>query len=81
MKKVLLTLTVLGTIFMSACEKNESIIPIEKTLIKANKGILCRGCGDWDLVVPTSSTESTTLNITGSIDTTTITTVKPGRRN
>ena len=81
MKKVLLTLAVLGTIFTSACEKNESIVPIEKSLIKADKGILCRGCGDWDLVTPTSSTESSTLRITSASDTTTSKPVKPGRRN
>lgn len=81
MKKVLLTLAVLGTIFTSACEKNESIVPIEKSLIKADKGILCRGCGDWDLNTPTSTTESSTLRITGPSDTTKIRPIIPGRRN
>jgi hypothetical protein len=49
MKKVLLTIAILGTIFLSGCEKDEALIPAEKTLLKADKGILCRGCGQWDI--------------------------------
>lgn len=49
MKKVLLTIAVFGTIFLSACEKDDSIAPAERTLLKADKGILCRGCADWDI--------------------------------
>jgi hypothetical protein len=70
MKKILLTAAVFGTVLFSACEKDEQIVPTEKTLIKAEKGILCRGCGDWDIIQPESSIESTTLTGTSSIDTT-----------
>jgi len=66
MKRLLITLTVLGTVLFSACEINELAMPAEKTLIKAEKGILCRGCGDWDIVQP----ESTTLRVASSVDTT-----------
>ena len=78
MKKLLLTAAVLGTVLLSACEKDEQIVPVEKTLIKADKGILCRGCGDWDI----NQAESTSLRVSGSVDTTS-TVSKPGktRRN
>lgn len=70
MKKFLLTAAVLGTVLFSACEKDEQIVPTEKTLIKADKGILCRGCGDWDIIQPESTIESTTLRVTSPADTT-----------
>lgn len=59
MKKVLLTVAVLGTIFLSGCEKDEVLVPSEKTLLKADKGILCRGCGDWDIKGADTSSFST----------------------
>ena len=49
MKRVLLTIAVLGTIFLSACEKEETLVPAEETVLKSDKGISCRGCADWDL--------------------------------
>lgn len=52
MKRVLLTVAVLGTILLSGCEKEEVVAPSEKVLLKADKGILCRGCGDWDIIDP-----------------------------
>lgn len=76
MKRLLLTVAVLGTALFSACEKDEQIAPAEKTLIKADKGILCRGCGDWDIIQPDASTETTTLRVTSTVDSTS---TKPGR--
>lgn len=49
MKKVLLTIAILGTIFLSSCEKDDTLVPAENSLIKADKGVLCRGCGQWDI--------------------------------
>ncbi len=76
MKKVLLTVAVLGTIFLSGCEKDESLEPSEKALLKADKGILCRGCGDWDIVQP----EGTALGTT-TYDGATDTVSAPGLRH
>ncbi|HEY1060159.1 MAG TPA: hypothetical protein VGE44_00660 [Daejeonella sp.] len=70
MKRLLLTAAVLGTALFTACEKDAQIAPAEKTLIKADKGILCRGCGDWDIIQPDASTETTTLRVTSTVDTT-----------
>ena len=70
MKRLLLTVAVLGTALFSACEKDAQIAPAEKTLIKADKGILCRGCGDWDIIQPDSLTGTTTLRVTSSVDST-----------
>jgi len=70
MKRLLLTVAVLGTALFSACEKDAQIAPAEKTLIKADKGILCRGCGDWDIIQPDASTETTTLKVTSTVDST-----------
>ncbi len=70
MKRLLLTAAVFGTVLFSSCEKDEQITPAEKTLIKADKGILCRGCGDWDIIQPDASTETTTLRVTSSVDST-----------
>lgn len=72
MKKIFITLTVLGTVFLSSCEKDKSTFPAEKTLIKADKGILCRGCGDWDIVQPATSTEIITPRVANPIDSTSI---------
>ncbi len=58
MKRVLLTLAVVGTIFLSACEKDESAQPVEKISLKGDKGISCRGCGQWDIVEPDPVTTS-----------------------
>ncbi len=66
MKRLLLTVAVIGTVLFSACEKDEQAMPVEKSLIKADKGILCRGCGDWDIIQP----ESTTLKVTSTVDST-----------
>ena len=55
MKKVLLAVAVLVTMFLTACEKDNSLQP-EGTLLKADKGLMdCRGCGDWDIVAPEES--------------------------
>jgi hypothetical protein len=53
MKKLLFSISVLGSVFFSSCEKNELLIP-EDQLIKSDKAILCRGCGDWDIILPES---------------------------
>lgn len=70
MKRVLLTLTVLGSLFLGACEKEELTAPVDKALIKADKGILCRGCAQWDLVEPGAESGTTTYRSAGSADTT-----------
>jgi hypothetical protein len=70
MKRLLLTAVVLGTALFSSCEKDAQLAPAEKTLIKSDKGILCRGCGDWDIVEPGVSTQTTTLKVTGTVDST-----------
>jgi len=57
MKKLLLAAVVLGTVLFSACEKDELVVPAEKSLIKSDKGVGCRGCGDWDIVEPVQSTK------------------------
>lgn len=69
MKKVLLTIAILGTIFLSACEKDESLVPAEQTLLKADKGILCRGCGQWDIASTGSSAALNTVTYDGETDT------------
>jgi len=56
MKKLLLAAVVLGTLLFSACEKDELVVPAEKSVIQAEKGVGCRGCGDWDIEVPVSPT-------------------------
>lgn len=48
MKKLVLAIAVLGIALFSSCEKDEQLVPAEKTAIKPEKGILCGGCGDWD---------------------------------
>lgn len=55
MKKVLLALAVLGTVFLTACEKDNSLEPANETLLKSDKGLMCRGCGDWDIAAPEES--------------------------
>jgi hypothetical protein len=56
MKKLFLGVAVVATVLLSACEKDELAVPSEKSLIKTEKGIKCRGCGDWDIVQPLSTT-------------------------
>ena len=77
MKRVLLTLTVLGSLLLGACEKEELAAPTDKTLIKADKEIMCRGCGQWDIV----EAEATAFKSSVSTDTiaTPIKVVKPGK--
>jgi len=65
MKRILSILSVLVIILLNSCEKDQTIAPSEKTLIKSEKGLLCRGCGDWDLSGDGISTE-TTNTTTGS---------------
>jgi hypothetical protein len=61
MKKVLLALAVLGTIFLTACEKDNSLEPAEKVLLKSDKSLMCRGCGDWDIVTESFSSSTDTV--------------------
>lgn len=58
MKKLLLSLSVAGCLLFVSCEKNEELIP-SKQVIQADKGIMCRGCGDWD-IIGTQSTDAGT---------------------
>lgn len=53
MKRLLFIITILGSVFFTSCEKNELPV-LENQLIKSEKGILCKGCGEWDIVTPTS---------------------------
>ncbi|SDL81356.1 hypothetical protein SAMN05421813_102230 [Daejeonella rubra] len=69
MQRILCILSFLVIILLNGCEKDQSIVPNEKTLIKSEKGLLCRGCGDWDLSDPTSTTEATTTNKQAGTDT------------
>jgi hypothetical protein len=49
MKKVLLTLAIVGGISLASCEKDNLNSPNTDTKIQAEKGIQCRGCGgSWD---------------------------------
>ncbi|HEY1008690.1 MAG: hypothetical protein ACO1NS_14590 [Daejeonella sp.] len=78
MKKVLLTLAVSGTIFLSGCEKNETIAPEEKTSLKADDLKMCGGCGQWDIVEP--DPEASTMRVTSSTTTdSTSASAKPGK--
>ncbi len=63
MKRVLLTLVVIGTIFLSGCEKNESIVPADKTSIKADDVIMCGGCGQWDIDNPDPEASSSRVAV------------------
>lgn len=69
MKRVLLTLTVLGSILLGACEKEELTAPADKTLIKADKDIMCRGCGQWDFNDPEDGSGTATFRSATSADT------------
>jgi len=53
MKRLLLIIALLGSVFFVSCEKNELPV-LENQLIKPDRGILCRGCGDWDIITPAS---------------------------
>ncbi|MFA5244182.1 MAG: hypothetical protein WC380_02690 [Pedobacter sp.] len=53
MKRLLFIITILGSVFFTSCEKNE-LPALENQSIKSDKGILCKGCGDWDIVTPAS---------------------------
>lgn len=69
MKKLLLSVAVLGTVFLSACEKDQLLVPAEQSSVKTDKGVLCRGCGDWDIADPVSSTDASRQGVTSSADT------------
>jgi len=69
MKKVLLTIAILGTIFLSGCEKDDALVPVEKTLLKADKGVSCRGCGQWDIANSGTNVALSTVSYDGDTDT------------
>lgn len=79
MKKGLLSLAVLGTLVLSACEKQE-FVPAEQAKIQADKTIMCRGCADWDIVKPEPEASSSRV-AAQSTDTTAAPAkpVKPGK--
>ena len=86
MKKVLLTLAVLGTISLSSCEKDSLVAP-ESATLKADKSISCRQCGaGWDITDPQPdptalrSASTTTETDTAPVPATPIAPVKPGKR-
>ena len=56
MRRALPTLAILATVLLNGCEKDQSILLNEKTLIKSEKGLLCRGCGQSDLSEDPSAT-------------------------
>jgi hypothetical protein len=63
MQRILCILSVVLIVLLSGCEKDQSIVPNEKTLIKSEKGLLCRGCGDWDLADPSATPQASTFRI------------------
>ncbi|WP_411273806.1 hypothetical protein [Daejeonella sp.] len=69
MKKVLLTIAILGTIFLSSCDKDDTLVPAEKSLLKADKGVLCRGCGQWDIATTGTKAALNTVTYDGETDT------------
>lgn len=69
MKKVLLTIAILGTIIFSGCEKDDTLVPAETTLLKADKGVSCRGCGQWDIAGTGNSRALITVTYDGETDT------------
>jgi len=48
MKKLVLAIAVLGIALFSSCEKDEQLVPAEKTAIKPDKASSCRGCANHD---------------------------------
>jgi len=71
MKRVLLTLTVLGSLLLGSCEKEALVTPGDSTLIKADKGInsICRGCAQWDLEESQAQSEAATYRSAAPVDT------------
>ena len=69
MKKVLLTIAISGTIFLSSCEKDDTLVPAENSLLKADKGILCGGCGQWDIATTATKAALHTVTYDGETDT------------
>ena len=82
MKRVLLTVAVVGSILLGSCEKETSVSPNDKTLIKADKDIICRGCGQWDLEEPQATPGATTFRSAVKVDTvaTPVKVVKPVKK-
>jgi len=69
MQKLLTILAVLSILSLNGCKKEQTIAPNDKSLIKSDKGILCRGCGSWDLTGSDVSIESTTTDSSPGTDT------------
>ena len=80
MKKVLLTIAILGTIILSGCEKEDTLVPAETTLLKADKGVACRGCGQWDIASTGTSVALSTVTYDGETDTLTSPSVRSASR-
>lgn len=69
MQKLLTILAVLSILALNGCKKDQTIAPNDKSLIKSEKGLLCRGCGSWDLSGSDVSIESTITDSTPGTDT------------
>jgi nitrous oxide reductase accessory protein NosL len=77
MKKVLLTVAVLGTIFLSGCEKDEAVSPADRSSIKADDVIMCAGCGQWDIDNP--DPEASSSRVAAPLTDTVSTPKRPGK--
>jgi len=69
MQKLITILAVLSILSLNGCKKDQTIAPNDKSLIKSEKGLLCRGCGSWDLSGSDVSIESTTTDSSPGTDT------------
>ena len=79
MKKLLTSLSVLGCLFFASCQKDEVLVP-DKQLIKADKGVMCRGCGDWDIIGTSTQSLDSKIYSTDTLSSTSKST-KPSRKN
>ena len=78
MKKLLMSLSVLGCLLFASCEKDEKLIP-SKQVIQADKGIMCRGCGDWDITGVSTVSSDSKISSTDTLSSTSKST-KPSRK-
>lgn len=78
MKKLLMAFSVFGCLLFSSCEKDEALVP-DSQLIKVDKGIMCRGCGDWDITGVSTQSLSSTTSSTDTLSSTPKST-KPSRK-
>ncbi|MGB4397951.1 MAG: hypothetical protein WBJ10_01180 [Daejeonella sp.] len=68
MKKVLLMIAISGTIFLGSCQKDEVLVPAENSSVKVDKGVSCRGCGQWDIATTGAKAALNTVTYDGETD-------------